>query len=54
MSITLRDRLLSALSEEYRRYVESGPHSTRKIKALHGWVIKELKATLGDEIQVKG
>ncbi len=54
MDSTHRDRLLSAVQEAYRRYVDSGPRSTSKIKALHGWVIDELESTLGDDYQIQG
>ena len=54
MNSTLRERLLSAVQEAYQRYVDSGPRSTSKIKALHGWVINELMDVLGDEYQIQG
>ncbi len=50
----LRERLLSAVQKAYQRYVNSGPRSTSKIKALHGWVIDELESILGIDYQIQG
>ena len=54
MNTTLRKRLLSSVQEAYTRYVKYGSRSNQKIKALHGWVIAELKTVLGDGYQIAG
>ncbi len=54
MGSTLRERLLAAVRKSYARYVDSGPRSNAKIKALHGWVIAELREILNSEYHIEG
>ncbi len=51
---TRKERFLKAVQRSYARFVDTSPRSNEKIKVLHGWVIKELRAVLGERYTIKG
>ena len=48
------DRFVKAAKEAYRRTIKDGARSTERIKALHGWVQKEITLRLGNEYEIRG
>ena len=47
-------RFLAAIQESRKRTLDSGPRSTSRIKALHGWVITELRSRLDRKYKLYG
>ena len=50
----LQDRFLRAVQEAYQAYVETHSRSNKKLRVLHGWVIRELKQVLGNAYTIQG
>ena len=50
----LETRFLAAVQESHRRMLERGVRSTHRIRALHGWVMNELGATLRSDYELHG
>lgn len=48
------DRFLSAVQETYQAYLQHGPRSNKKLKILHGWMMKEISEMLSDEYTISG
>ena len=51
---SISNRFLDAIQDAYQAYLEHGPRSNKKLKILHGWIIKEIGNVLGDKYAISG